>query len=187
MNRALSRRSILIGATGAAAAACIGGSVWAYDVVEDSSARADGVLRIGFVSPTSGDSSAFGSVNGYLLSKVRGALTRGLTSGGKKYDIEIIDRDSESDPQQAARLAADLIGRHRVDLMLCTSTPETVNPVSDVCEKAGVPCLSTAVPWESWFYGRGATAAKPFRYTYHFFVGADEIHTAYSGLWHEVG
>ena len=40
--------------------------------------------------------------------------------------------------------------------MLVTSTPETVNPVADACEAAGVPCLSTVVPWEAWYFGRGA-------------------------------
>jgi branched-chain amino acid transport system ATP-binding protein len=33
--------------------------------------------------------------------------------------------------------------------MLTTSTPETVNPVSDACEATGVPCISTVVPWEA--------------------------------------
>jgi len=41
--------------------------------------------------------------------------------------------------------------------MLTTSTPETVNPVSDACEAAGVPCISTVVPWEAWYFGRGGS------------------------------
>ena len=40
--------------------------------------------------------------------------------------------------------------------MLAVSTPETINPVADACEAAGVPCLSTVMPWEAWYFGRGA-------------------------------
>ena len=39
--------------------------------------------------------------------------------------------------------AAKLINEDGVDLMLVASTPETVNPVADQCEAAGVPCIST--------------------------------------------
>ena len=45
--------------------------------------------------------------------------------------------------------------------MLATSTPEVVNPVADACEAAGVPCLSTVDPWESWYFGRGAKPGQP--------------------------
>ena len=30
-----------------------------------------------------------------------------------------------------------------------------MNPVSDQCEAAHVPCIGTIVPWQSWFLGRG--------------------------------
>ena len=40
--------------------------------------------------------------------------------------------------------------------MLASSTPEIVNPVADACEAAGVPCISTVLPWEAWYFGRGA-------------------------------
>ena len=61
--------------------------------------------------------------------------------------------------------------------MLATSTPEVVNPVSDACEAAGVPCISTVVPWEAWYFGRGAKPGKPspFRFTYHFCFGVAEL------------
>ena len=58
--------------------------------------------------------------------------------------------------------------------MLATSTPETVNPVADACEAAGVPCMSTVVPWEAWYFGRGAKPGQPspFKWTYHFSASA---------------
>ena len=71
--------------------------------------------------------------------RAQGIGQRAHQSGGKKYKVEIIDRDSQSDPSRASQLAKALINSDKVDLMLTTSTPEVVNPVSDACEAAGVP------------------------------------------------
>ena len=85
----------------------------------------------------------------------------------------MIDKDGQSTPSRGAQVASDLIHGKNVDLMLTTSTPETVNPVSDASEAAGVPCISTVVPWEAWYFGRGAKPGQPspFRFTYHFCFG----------------
>ena len=73
----------------------------------------------------------------------------------------------------------------KVDLMLAVSAPETVNPVSDACEAAGVPCLSALVPWEAWYFGRGAKPGQPspFKWTYHISFGVEEFHKMYRSLW----
>ena len=92
---------------------------------------------------------------------------RASRSAARTTTSQILNKDSQSTPQRAAQVASDLIHSDKVDLMLTTSTPETVNPVSDACEAAGVPCISTVVPWEAWYFGRGAKPeqASPFRYT----------------------
>jgi len=99
--------------------------------------------------------------------------------------VEIIDRDSQSDPSRASQLAKALINSDKVDLMLVTSTPEVVNPVSDACEAAGVPCVSTIMPWEAWYFGRGAKPGEPspFKWTYHFSFGVAEFAKAYISEW----
>ena len=134
-------------------------------------------LKIGFVSPRTGATAGFGEPDGYALEQARAALKSGLKIGGKTYDVTIVDKDSQSDPQRSAQVANDLINSDGVDLMLTTSTPETVNPVADACEAAGVPCISTVVPWEAWYFGRGAKPEdkKAFRYTYHFCFGVEEF------------
>ena len=72
--------------------------------------------------------------------------------------------------------------------MLTTSTPETVNPVADACEAAKVPCISTTMPWEAWYFGRGAKPgqASPFNYLFHFCFGVAEFYKAYTHLWPQV-
>ena len=145
-------------------------------------------LKIGFVSPRTGPDAGFGEPDGYVLGLARKAFASGLTVGGTSYTVEIVDKDGQSDPQRGSQVANDLINSDGVDLMLTTSTPETVNPVSDACEAAGVPCISTVVPWEAWYFGRGAkpTDTKAYKYTYHFCFGVAQFASAYATMWPQV-
>ncbi|HEY0988340.1 MAG TPA: ABC transporter substrate-binding protein [Kofleriaceae bacterium] len=145
-------------------------------------------LKIGFVSPRTGATAGFGEPDGYVLELARKALAPGLTIDGKTYEIQVIEKDSQSNPQRSAQVANELITGEAVDLMLTTSTPETVNPVSDACEAAGVPCISTVVPWEAWYFGRGGKpgAPSPFKFTYHFCFGVEQFANAYTHLWPQV-
>jgi branched-chain amino acid transport system substrate-binding protein len=172
----LSRRDLLLAsATGALSMPVLGGL---------SPAFAADKITIGFISPITGPLGGFGETDGHVLALARKALEKGLTIGGKTYAVEILDRDTQSDPSRAGQLAKELITAG-VDLMLAVSTPETINPVADACEAAGVPCLSTVMPWEAWYFGRGAKpgAPSPFKWTYHFGFGVDEFLKTYTKQW----
>ncbi len=142
-------------------------------------------LKIGFISPVTGALAGFGEGDAYVLGLARKALEKGLAIGGKTYQVTIIDKDTQSDPARAGQLAKDLINNDNIDMMLVTSTPEVVNPVADACEAAGVPCLSTIVPWEAFYFGRGAKpgAPSPFKWTYHFSFGTGEFAKTYLSMW----
>ncbi len=146
---------------------------------------ADDTLKVGFISPRTGPLGGFGETDGYVLDLARKALANGLRAGGKTWKVDILDRDTQSDPSRAGQLAKDLINNQAVDLMLAVSTPETINPVADACEAAGVPCLSTVMPWEAWYFGRGAKpgAPSPFKWTYHFGFGVGEFLKTYISQW----
>ena len=70
--------------------------------------------------------------------------------------------------------------------MLVAATPETAHPVSDQCEAAGMPCLSTVTPWQPWFFGRAGRPDAPFRWTYNFFWGLDDVEAVYADMWDQV-
>ncbi|HLW90745.1 MAG TPA: ABC transporter substrate-binding protein [Roseiarcus sp.] len=148
-------------------------------------AGATDVLKIGFISPRTGALAGFGETDGYVLDLARKSLTRGLLFGGTYYDVKVLDQDTQSDPARAGQLAKNLINGEGVDLMLAVSTPEVINPVADACEAAGVPCMSTVMPWEAWYFGRGAKPGQPspFKWTYHFGFGVEEFHKTYVSLW----
>jgi branched-chain amino acid transport system substrate-binding protein len=147
-----------------------------------------GTLKIGYVSPITGADAGFGEPDAYVLSLARKAFANGIQIGGKTWQVQIIDKDGQSDPARAAQVANDLINSSKIDLMLTTSTPEQVNPVSDACEAAGVPCVSTVVPWEAWYYGRGAKPGNndAYKFTYHFCFGVQQFDNAYTTMWPQV-
>lgn len=145
-------------------------------------------IKIGFMSPRTGPLAGFGVTDGYVLEQVRKALSGGLKIGNKTYAVEILDRDTQSDPALASQLAKDLINNDAIDMMLATSTPEVTNPVADACEAAGVPCLSTVCPWEAWYFGRGAKPGEPspFKWTFHFSFGVNTIAATYLSQWAKI-
>ena len=153
-----------------------------------SGAAPAGTIKIGFVSPVTGPAAGFGEGDAYVLDLARKALAPGLTVGGKLYAVEIIDKDGQSAPAQGAAMAQELINSNAIDLMLTTSTPETVNPVADACEAAGVPCISTVCPWEAWYFGRGAKPGEPspFKFSYHMSFGVNEFYKGYTTMWPQV-
>ncbi|MEO5666285.1 MAG: ABC transporter substrate-binding protein [Nocardioides sp.] len=151
--------------------------------LKESSAASSDTIRIGYISPRTGAASAFAESDAYILKKVREAFEDGIETNGKTYKVEILDRDTGSDPAKAATIADQLITKDGVDMILVTSTPETIHPVSDKCELEGIPCISTIEPWQGWYYGRGGTETKDFDFTYHFFDGLEHIAKVESDMW----
>jgi branched-chain amino acid transport system substrate-binding protein len=177
-SRGLTRREIMAMA-GASGLALAGGARGAH------AAGAENTIKIGFISPRSGALGGFGQTDGYVVELVRKALASGVKIGDKTYAATVLDRDTQSDPSRAGQLAKTLINSDNVDLMIAVSTPETINPVADACEAAGVPCLSTVMPWQAWYFGRGAKpgAPSPFKWTYHFGFGVEEFLKCYASQW----
>jgi branched-chain amino acid transport system substrate-binding protein len=177
----ISRRRLIVGAGSAAGGALLAAQTpraWAQT-------EAANIIKVGFVSPLTGPLAGFGEADPHVLDLVRKRLKDGLSAGGKKYAVEIVGKDTQSDPSRAGQLAKELINRDKVDFMLSTSTPETVNPVADACEAAGVPSLSTIMPWEAFYFGRGAKpgAPSPFKWTYLFAFGVQTFEQCYTSQW----
>ncbi|HUZ68890.1 MAG TPA: ABC transporter substrate-binding protein [Candidatus Saccharimonadales bacterium] len=184
----VSRRSVLK-ALGAGSVSMVAGGILdaCGSLGNTGGSSSAGTIKIGYVSPLTGPAAGFGEPDPYVVSLARKAWANGITVGSKKYDVQIITEDSQSGPR-AQQAASDLINTSNVDLILATSAPETVNPVADAAEAAGVPCISTVVPWESWYFGRQANPAAPvpFKWTFHFAFGVAQFASAYQKLWPQV-
>jgi branched-chain amino acid transport system substrate-binding protein len=148
-----------------------------------------GTIRLGYVTPRTGNLAPFGEADEFVLTSMRDALADGITVGSATYAIEIIDKNSESSSDRASQVAQELIVDDGVDLVLVTSTPDTTNPVADQCEANGVPCISTVAPWQPYYIGRGgdpATGEAAFQYTYHFFWGLEDVISVFLAMWGQV-
>lgn len=170
----LNRRAF-IQSTAAAAAAVTSTTLWAADTI-----------KIGFVTPLTGPLALFGEADKWTVEQMKQAFKDGISVADKKYSVEILIKDSQSNPNRAAEVASDLILKDKITLMVVSSTPETTNPVSDVCELNETPCISSVCPWQPWFFGRKGDPAKGFAWTHHFFWGLEDVIGNFTNGWKSV-
>ena len=171
----LNRRTFVQGVSGAAATLGI-----------PVLARAADTVKIGYVSPQTGPLAPFGEADKWVIEQMRTVFKDGLSIGGKKVELQILLKDSQSNPNRAGEVTNDLILKDKVALVLTAGTPETANPVSDACELNEVPCISSVVPWQPWFFGRKGDPAKGFNFTYHFFWGLEDVIANFTNGWNTV-
>lgn len=144
-------------------------------------------LKIGHVSPRTGPLAGFAEADDYILSAIAKRFSDGIDNNGKRWKIEIISKDSQSNPNRAAEVASELILKDEVNIIVAASTPDTVNPVSDQAEVNQVPCITTDCPWQPYFFGRGGKPDTGFDSTYHFFWGLEDVIAVFLAMWSEAG
>jgi branched-chain amino acid transport system substrate-binding protein len=189
----IARRSMLRGlgvgalATGAGGvlAACTPGPR------KPPAAGSTGTITLGYISPFTGALAGFASGDKFVIDTIRNtpAYARGFKVGGKTYQVNIIVADSRSDPSRASQLARQFILNKNVDLLLTSSTPETVNPVAVVAQTEGVPCAATNDPWESWYAGLGGNPGQPttkLQFCTLFFFGLKDLQECYTPMWNRM-
>lgn len=179
MKTNLSRRQFLGSAATIVAAPAILKYTRAY--------AADPVVKIGHVSPRTGPLAGFAEADDFVLKGIQAAFADGIENNGKRYSVEIISKDSQSNPNRAAEVAADLILGEEVDIIVAASTPDTTNPVADQAEINELPCITTDCPWQPYFFGRNGNPAEGFEYTYHFFWGLEDVIANFLDLWESSG
>jgi branched-chain amino acid transport system substrate-binding protein len=144
------------------------------------------VIRIGLVTPTTGPLAIFAEPDAFVLHNFRKSVGGGIKIGIKTHPVEVTVKDSQSNPNRAAEVANELILGNKIDLMVVAHTPDTVNPVADACEINEVPCVSTDAPWQPYFFGRKGNPAKGFKWTYHFFWGAEALISTFINMYDEL-
>jgi branched-chain amino acid transport system substrate-binding protein len=145
------------------------------------------VIRIGYVTPETGVLAPFGEADRFVATAMAEFFAANpIHVGGRPHRVEILTRDSQSDANRAADVAAALVLDDGVHLMLVSATSDTANAVSDQCEAAGTPCVATATPWQSWLYGRGGRPESGFAWTYLFSWGLEDVQAVYADMWDQV-
>ena len=173
----ISRRSLLKGAAAGA------GAVAAGTLFAPAIARAQTAIKIGYVSPQSGPLAAFSEADAF----VTGEMTKLAAEAG--LPIEIVVRDSQSDPNRAGEVARELIVDEGVALLVAAIDAGDDQPGLDpVAEIEEFPCITTMAPWQPWYIGRQGNPGDPaswapFNYTYHYFWGLEDIIAVFAGMW----
>ena len=91
------RKLLKLAAAGGASAIA---SPWMFQ----SSRAAPRPVKIGMVSPETGPIAAFGEADQFVLADVRKALADGIVVAGEKHPVQIIYKDSQSNPNRAPKL-----------------------------------------------------------------------------------
>ncbi len=107
-------------------------------------------ITIGWIHPLTGPLAGFGAPDTWVLSKIKQTTPykSGFKIGGKTYPVTIKSYDTQSSPTRAGDLAKTAILNDGVDLLLASSTPETVNAVASTAETLGTPLICANIPWE---------------------------------------
>ena len=145
-------------------------------------AKRDYIL-IGHPNPSTGPIADFGEATPWADDRAIAAINaKGgiyIKEYGKKVPVKVKVLDTESDPTKAGEMASKLILHNKVDLMVVMHTPDTVNPVSAICERYEMPCISLDAPVEPWLTG------GPYTWSYHAFWTVDSITDLFMGMWDE--
>jgi branched-chain amino acid transport system substrate-binding protein len=177
-------------AVGTAAATACSSGIKGSSGTTGSGATA-GELKIGWFHPITGGLSGFGSADNFVLSKIRATpqYSKGFTIGGKTWKVTIRSYDTRSDPTVSGNLAHQAILSDGMDMLVASSTPETVNPVASAGEALGTPVICTDCPWESWYTNLKGNITKPTlkpKYTTVFFFGVEHLAGSYIPMWKRV-
>ena len=152
-----------------------------------------GKITIGWIHPLTGALAGFGAPDGFVLSKIRATsqFKNGFKIGGKTYEVQINSYDTQSSPTRAGQLAQQAINGDHVDMLLASSTPETVNAVASTAETLGTPLVCSNIPWESWYLnlfpkGNPQHATEKAKYVVMYFLGAEHLVEAFIPMWNRI-
>jgi branched-chain amino acid transport system substrate-binding protein len=162
---------------GAAGAAAVGSSL----IPTRSWAKTRDYILIGHPAPMTGPIAVFGETAAFAdefataeINNQGGVYIKDLD---KKLPIKVISMDTESNPTKTAEIATKLILKDKVDIILSAGTPDTINPVSAVCERYEVPCLNSFGPVEPWLTG------GPYQWAFLYFGSVDQCIESHIDMW----
>jgi branched-chain amino acid transport system substrate-binding protein len=197
--RAAGAGAVAVGGTGLLAACSsgikgnTGGSSSTTGSSSNNTTGSTKPITIAFIHPLTGDLGEFGTSDNWVMQQILATsqFKNGIKSGGKTYPIQITSYDTQSDATRAGQLASQAILTDNVDMILTSSTPETVVPVATTAEKLGTPCIAGNVPWQAWYSNLGGNPTpgkstfKP-KWNTMYFLGVNDLAGAFIPMWNRI-
>ena len=132
-------------------------------------------IKIGNPLPITGVLASFGAYEKWADDLSNKTLGDGIVLGdGQTHKITIIQADTQSDSNRASQVAGDMITNQKVDFLISSGTPDTVDPTADQAEALGCPMVCTNDPMEVFVFGRGLKADTVQTYPYGLLFGVDQ-------------
>ena len=158
-----------------------------------ASASTAGNITIAWIHPLTGALAGFGAADNWVISKIQqtSPYKNGFKVGGKTYSVTIKSYDTQSSVTRAGDLAHQAILTDGADLLLASSTPETVNAVASTAETLGTPLICANCPWESWYLnlfptGNPQHATETAKYVTLYFLGAEHLVECFIPMWNRI-
>ena len=141
----------------------------------------DDVVTVGRVVPLTGPLASFGEGTPYVEQAAIDAINGqgGVVLDGKRCRLELVCADSQSDVVKAGEAARQLIA-DGVDIMIVSNTADTVSPVSAVCEREGIACISVDAPASAWVMG------GPYQNSWHTFFDNENELLCFLDAWESI-
>jgi branched-chain amino acid transport system substrate-binding protein len=171
------RRQIIKGVAASASAAVFGFP----NVVR----AASDTIRIGYIDQITGIRANFGETAPWVVEQIQNHMKDGIDIGGKKWGVEILVRDSQSDVNRMGSLGNELVLRENVDLLLVADG--LAAPALEICDQNGTPAISTILQWEPFYAARGSGPDKGYPWSFLFFWSGADIIANYIGMWKASG
>src|SRR5579864_1089529 len=156
-------------------------------------AASAGSITIGWIHPLTGGLAGFGAADNFVISKVMETTPykSGFKIGGSTFSVNIKSYDTQSSPARAGQLAQQAINADKVDLLLASSTPETVNAVASAAETLGTPLVCANIPWEAWYLnlfpkGNPQHATEKATFVVMYFFGAEHLVSCFIPMWNRI-
>ncbi|MCL2492936.1 MAG: ABC transporter substrate-binding protein [Clostridiales bacterium] len=116
------------------------------------------VIKIGYCAPFTGPLAVFTTATKWVDQKCLAVINDqngGVTVAGKKYKIDVVYADTQSDSTVATQVAQKLVLQDKVNILVGAWTPTNSGPVSAVGERYGIPTYISNSPAESWIASGG--------------------------------
>ena len=141
----------------------------------------DDVVTVGRVVPLTGPLASFGEGTPYVEQTAIDAINAqgGVVLDGKRCRLELVCVDSQSNVVEAGNAARELIAAG-VDIMIVSNTADTVSPVSAVCEREGIACISVDAPASAWIMG------GPYQNSWHTFFDNENEMLCFLEAWESI-
>ena len=149
-----------------------------------ASAAAGRDIKIGLVNALTGSLAPFAASDSYIIDRWKEYSANGLVLGDSQlHKFQFIVADSQSDSNRASQVTADLVNNSAVDMVMVSSSPDTVVPVADQCEALGTPMLSNFCPWQPFYYRASNVPANGYKWTYLHGLGIEQLQDVFLDMW----